>query len=131
MFVLKKNVPEEKSDTIKSNDTISIKNFDNYSLFAMFLIFVIKFNSYNFLNCWILNCVTNIHVCNDLEIFQLDKFANLNNRLNTKKMIYLIKKYKTIKIFVKDFDDLMKIKLINVVFASNFLTNFICLKKFV
>ncbi len=73
----------------------------------------------------------NIHVCNDLERFQLDKSANSNDRLHAEKTIYFIKKYETIKILVKDSDDSMKIKLIDVALASDFLTNLVCLKKFV
>ncbi len=131
MFVSKKNVSEKKFDTIKINDKISIENFDDYFLFAMFSIFVTKSNSYKFLNCWILDCVTNIYVCNNFEKFQLDKSANSNDRLRAEKRIYFIKRYETIKILVKDSDDLMKIKLIDVVFASNFFTNLVCFKKFV
>ncbi len=127
----KRNVSEEKLDTIKSDNKISIENFDDYSSFAMFSTFVTESNSYKLLNCWILDCATNIHVCNDLERFQLDKSANSSDRLRAEKTIYFIKKYETINILVKDSDDLMKIKLIDVVLASDFLINLICLKKFV
>jgi hypothetical protein len=96
----------------------------------MFSSFTIDSISYKLLNCWILNCASNIHVCNDSSRFQLDRFVNFDDQLRIEKIVYFIKRYDTVYIVVKKSHDSINIRLLDVVLASNFLINLVCLSKF-
>jgi hypothetical protein len=96
----------------------------------MFSSFAIDSISYKLLNCWILNCASDIHVCNDSSRFQLDRFVNFDDQPRIEKIVYFIEKYDTIHDVVKRSHDSINIWLFDVAFASNFLTNLICFSKF-
>jgi hypothetical protein len=122
----------KKKETKKSNksNNVSIEN-SFYSSFAMFSAFAIDSILYKLLNCWILDCATNIHVCNDSSRFQIKRLINFEDRLRIDKTIYSIEKYEIVHIVVKKSHDSINIQLLNVVLASNFLINLICLNKFI
>jgi hypothetical protein len=48
----------------------------------------------------------------------------------TDKITYAIESYETMNILIKESNESMPIKLLNVVLASDFLTNLVCLSKF-
>jgi hypothetical protein len=135
--ILKRNVNaiNKKKKTNKSNksNNVSIENFENsfYLSFAMFSAFAIDFISYKLLNYWILDCATNIHVCNDSSRFQINRLINLEDRWRVDKTIYLILRYEIVYIVVKKSHDSINIHLLNVIFASSFLINLICLSRFI
>jgi hypothetical protein len=92
IIILKKTKKSKKSN--KANN-ILIENFENssYLSFATFLAFAIDSILYKLLNCWILDCATNLHVCNDSSRFQLNRFINLEDQLRVDKTIYSIEEY--------------------------------------
>ncbi len=92
--------------------------------------FAIESILYKLLNCWILNCASNIHVCNDSSKFQLDRLVNFDDQLRVEKTVYFIEKYETVHIVVNESHESINIRLLDVAFASNFFTNLICLSKF-
>ncbi len=132
--ILRRNADatNKKKETKKSSksDNVSIEN-SFYSSFAMFSAFAIDFISYKLLNCWIFDCATNIHVCNDSSRFQIKRLISLEDRLRVGKTIYSIEKYEIVHIVVKKSHDSINIQLLNVVLASNFLINLICLSRFI
>jgi hypothetical protein len=81
-------------------------------------------------NCWILNCDTDIHVCNDRRRFNLTHVIDLDDMIMIDKIIYAIENYKTMNILIKKLNESMSIKLLNVILAFDFLTNLVCLSKF-
>ncbi len=128
------NKEKEKSNKSKKSNINSILiEIENsfYSSFAMFSSFAIDSISYKLLNCWILDCASDIHVCNDSSRFQLDRNVNSENQLRIDKTIYSIEKYEIVHIVVKRSHDSINIRLLNVVLASNFLINLICLSRFI
>jgi hypothetical protein len=92
--------------------------------------FAIESISYKLLNCWTLNCASNIHVCNDSSRFQLDRLVNFDDRLRIDKTVYSIERYETVHIVVNESHESVNIRLLDVVLASSFFTNLICLNKF-
>jgi hypothetical protein len=46
------------------------------------------------------------------------------------KIIYAIESYETMNILIKELNESMSIKLLNVTLAPDFLTNLVCLSKF-
>jgi hypothetical protein len=122
----------KKKETKKSckSKNVSIEN-SFYSFFAMFSAFAINSISYKLLNCWILDCATNIHVCKNSSRFQIKRLINLEDWLRVDKTIYSIERYKIVHIVVKKSHDSINIQLLNVVLASSFLINLICLSKFI
>jgi hypothetical protein len=129
------NATNEKKETDKSNksNNVSIENFENsfYLSFAMFSAFAIEFISYKLLHCWILDCATNIHVCNNSSRFQINRLINLKNQLRVDKTIYSIERYEIVHIVVKRSLDSINIQLLNVVLASSFLINLVCFNIFI
>ncbi len=131
--ILKRNAEtaikeKEKSNKFENANHIESENF--YSFFAMSSSFAIESISYKLLNCWILNCASDIHVCNDSSRFQLDRLVNFDDQLRVEKTIYSIERYETIHIVVNESHESINIRLLDVVFASSFFTNLSCLSKF-
>ncbi len=85
---------------------------------------------YKLQNCWTLNCDTDIHVCNDRRRFDLTRVASLDDMIMIDKIIYAIESYETMNILIKELNESMSIKLLNVTLAPDFLTNLVCLSKF-
>jgi hypothetical protein len=54
------------------------------------------------LNCRILDCAIDIHICNDQLRFLLNRLINLENQLRIDKTIYLIEKYEIVYHVVKN-----------------------------
>jgi hypothetical protein len=90
-----------------------------------------KFYSYKLQNCWILNCDIDIHVCNDRRRFNLIRVVDSDDMIMTEKIIYAIENYKTMNIVTQELNEAMSIKLLNVTLALDFLTNLMCLSKFI
>jgi hypothetical protein len=117
----------------KSENSNHIENENEnsfYLFFAIFSFFVIDSISYKLLNCWTLNCASNIHVCNNSSRFQLDCFVNFDDQLRIEKIVCFIERYDTIHIVVKKSHNLINIWLLDVAFVSNFFINFVCFNKF-
>jgi hypothetical protein len=85
--------------------------------------------SYKLINCWTLNSETDIHVCNDLNRFQLNRVADSANQLIVDKIVYEIENYETMNIVVKKFDDSINIQLLKIALMFEFFINLICLIK--
>ncbi len=47
------------------------------------------------------------------------------------KIIYAMKSYDTVNIVTQELNEAMSIKLLNVILAFNFLTNLVCISKFI
>jgi hypothetical protein len=126
-----KTANKEKEKLNKSENTNHIENENFiYSFFAMSSSFAIDSILYKLLNCWILNDALNIHVCNDSSKFQFNRFVNFDDQLRVEKIVYSIERYDTVHIVVKKSHDSINIQLLDVVFASNFLMNFVSLNRF-
>ncbi len=54
------------------------------------------------MNCRILDCAIDIHICNDQLRFLLNRLINLENQLRIDKTIYLIEKYEIVYHVVKN-----------------------------
>jgi hypothetical protein len=85
--------------------------------------------SYKLINCWTLNNEIDIHVCNNLNWFQLNRIINFENQLIIDKIFYVIKNYKTMNVIVKKSNELINIRLLNVALMLEFFINLICLTK--
>jgi hypothetical protein len=85
--------------------------------------------SYKLMNCWTLDSDIDIHVCNDLDRFQLNRITDSNDQLVVEKIVYDIENYETMNIVVKEFDDSINIQLLNVALMSEFFISLICLIK--
>jgi hypothetical protein len=125
------NKEKEKSNKFENANHIENENENSlYSFFAISSYFAIDSISYKLLNCWILNCALYIHVRNNSSRFQLDRLVNFDDQLRVEKIVYFIEKYDTVYIVIKKSHDSINIWLLDVVFASNFLINLICLSRF-
>ncbi len=76
-----------------------------------------------------MNNEIDIHVYNDSDQFQLNRINDSTNWLVVEKTVYDIENYKTMKIVIKEFDDSINIRLLNVVLMLEFFINLICLIK--
>jgi hypothetical protein len=86
---------------------------------------------YKLQNCWILDCDIDIHVCNDRRRFNLTRVVDLDDMIMIDKIIYAIESYETMNILIKELNESMSIKLLNVILVFDFLTNLVCLSKFI
>jgi hypothetical protein len=84
---------------------------------------------YKLMNCWTLKSEIDIHVCNDLNRFQVNRIIDSANQLIIDKIVYEIENYETMNIVVKKFDDSINIQLLNVALMFEFFINLICLIK--
>ena len=80
-------------------------------------------------NCWTLDCGTDIHVCNDPERFQLTRIANTDDKLMAGKTVYSIDGYGTVDITAQGPHGPVPIRLLDVALSSGFFTNLVCLSK--
>jgi hypothetical protein len=120
---------EKETEKSSKSDNASIGN-SSYSSFAVSSAFATGPISYKLLNCWILDCATDIHVCNDPSRFQMKRLASLEDRLRAGKTIYPIEGYGTVHIVAKGPHGPVNIQLLNVALAPGFLTNLVCLSRF-
>ncbi len=85
--------------------------------------------SYKLINCWTLNSEIDIHVCNDLDRFQLIRIIDSENQLMIDKIVYDIENYETMNIIVRKLNESINIRLLNVTLMLEFFINLICLIK--
>ncbi len=84
---------------------------------------------YKLINCWTLNSEIDIHVCNDSDRFQLNRVIDSENQLIIDKIVYDIENYETMNIIVKESNESINIRLLNVALMLEFFINLICLIK--
>jgi hypothetical protein len=125
-----KKIIENEND---SNDESSKKKSffdDEMTLNVSFAeTFAKKQVSYKVINCWTLNNEIDIHVCNDLDRFQLNRVIDFENQLIIDKIVYDIEDYETMNIIVKKSNESINIRLLNVALMFEFFINLICLIK--
>ncbi len=106
--ILQQNAKKTNKEKKKLNKFENVNHIENensfYSFFAIFSFFAIDSIFHKLLNYWILDCASNIHVCNDSSRFQLDRFVNFENQLRIEKTIYFIEKYETMNINIKNWN---------------------------
>ncbi len=115
-----------------SNDESSKKKFSNdeVTLNASFAeTFATRQVSYKLINCWTLDNEIDIHVCNDSDRFQLNQIVDLENQLMIDKIVHDIENYETMNIIVRESNESINIRLLNVALMLEFFTSLICLIK--
>jgi hypothetical protein len=127
-----KNFNFAKSENLTSASIVAVSaTFEDAVSIAFINTFSEKSYSYQLQNCWTLNCDINIHVCNDRRQFNLIRVIDFDDIIMIDKIIYAMKSYDTVNIVTQELNEAMSIKLLNVILAFNFLTNLVCISKFI
>ncbi len=87
--------------------------------------------SYKLKNCWTLDCATDIHICNDVSRINIETIVNPNDKLVAEKDVYSINDYEWFRVTVKESNESKTFKLLNVIYAFEFMTNLVCLSKLI
>ncbi len=145
IYMTKKLIDENTTDLkFKNFNFAKFEKFTSASIIAVFAIleydesaaFASTFSEKSYLyklqNCWTLNCDIDIHICNNRRRFNLTRVVDLDDMIMIDKIIYAIEKYETMNIMTQKLNEQsMSIKLLNVILVSDFLTNLVCLSKFI